>query len=443
MDPDSMAGYILILLVLILTNAYFAMSEIAIIGLNDAKLKKMADEGDKKARRLYRLTSEPSRFLATIQVGVTLSGLLASAVAADTFARPIVAALAFTGVSPGLIHAGALVVITLLLGFFQLVFGELVPKRVAMKYPEPVAFAVSGSLAAIAVLERPFVALLSGTTNAIVRLFGINPQDDPEAVTEEEIRMMVDVGNERGVIEESDREMINNIFEFDDRTAVEVMTHRTDMQAVETDATLDEVVKVAVESGHSRIPVYEGSADEIKGILYVKDLLPLITRGGRGFQLSKLMRKPFFVPESTRCNDLFEQFTAKRLHMAVVVDEYGGTAGIVTMEDLVESIVGNIQDEYDNEEEESSQLSDNLYTLDGSLSLDEAERLLDLELEGDSDYETIGGLLVERLDHIPGPDEHPSLEFSGFRFTVTEADERRIVRLTAERLPAQQAPGEG
>lgn len=442
MDPDSMTGYLLLLVFLIFINAYFAMSEIAIIGLNDAKLKRQADEGDKKAQKLYALTREPSRFLATIQVGVTLSGLLASAVAADTFAEKLAQLLEFTGINPALIRVLALVVITMLLSFFTLVFGELVPKRIAMKFPEKIAFAVAGSLSVIALLERPFVVLLSGATDGIARLFGIDPQDNSESVTEEEIRMMVDVGNERGAIEGSDREMINNIFEFDDRTVVEVMTHRTDMWAVETSATLEKVVAVAVESGHSRIPVYQDSADEIKGVLYVKDLLPLITGDSHEFSLQNLMRKAFFVPESTRCNDLFEQFTAKKMHMAVVVDEYGGTAGIVTMEDLVESIVGSIQDEYDNEDEESSQLSANLYTLDGSMSLDEVERLLDIELGDDTDYETIGGLLVERLDQIPAAGEHPTQELSGFLFTVTDADERRIIRLTAERLEGD-SPAQG
>jgi putative hemolysin len=229
--------------------------------------------------------------------------------------------------------------------------------------------------------------------------------------------------------------MINNIFEFDDRTVVEVMTHRTDMFAVENDTELDELLTVAIRSGHSRIPVYNQSVDEIVGILYVKDLLPLLQMNDRsGFDIQTVMRKPLFVPESTRCDDLFRQFTAKKLHMAVVADEYGGTAGIVTMEDLVESILGSIQDEYDHEEEEAEQLSEDLFVLDGSLTLDEAERLMDIELTDDTDYETIGGLLVERLDRIPAPDQHPEVELSGFRFRVEESDERRIVRITAQRL---------
>jgi len=446
MDSDSsVLSSILLLLVLILANAFFTMGEVAVIGLNDAKLRRQAEEGDKTALRLSKLTGEPTRFLATIQVGLTLSGLFAAAVAADVFTHRLAGQFAAWGLQGGGAHALALAAITLLLCFVTLVLGELVPRRLAMKYPDQIAAALSGALRFISVLVLPFVLLISGATNAVARLFGVSPQDDDEHITEEEIRMMVDVGNENGTIEETEREMINNVFEFDDRTVVEVMTHRTDLFAVENDTDLEHLLEVAIESGHSRIPVYQETIDDICGILYVKDLLPLLRQRDRAsFDLKSLMRKPMFVPESTRCKDLFAQFTAKKLHMAVVVDEYGGTSGIVTMEDLVESILGSIQDEYDHEEEEAEKLSDDLYTLDGSLSIDETEHLLGIELTDDTDYETIGGLLVEKLDHIPAENEHPSVELSGFRFTVDEADERKIIRITARRLPPPAAgePGE-
>ena len=427
MDGDSsILSSILLLLALMLANAFFALCETAVIGLGDARLRRRAEEGDPAARRLFRLTEAPTRFLSTIQVGLTLSGMFAAAVAADRFAGLL---------APALPHTAALVVITLALACLVLVFGTLVPKRIAAKYPEQLAYRLSGLLALVSALLFPLVWLLSLLTNLVARLFGVGPEDDEEQITEEEIRMLVDVGEENGSIEETEREMINNIFEFDDRTVVEVMTHRTDMFAVENDTELDELLTVAIRSGHSRIPVYNQSVDEIVGILYVKDLLPLLQMNDRsGFDIQTVMRKPLFVPESTRCDDLFRQFTAKKLHMAVVADEYGGTAGIVTMEDLVESILGSIQDEYDHEEEEAEQLSEDLFVLDGSLTLDEAERLMDIELTDDTDYETIGGLLVERLDQIPAPDQHPEVELSGFRFRVEESDERRIVRITAQRL---------
>lgn len=431
MDTDSsMVASFILLMALVLVNAFFALGETALIGLNDAKLRRQCEEGDPTARRLSKLTEKPIRFLSTIQVGLTLSGMFAAAVAADRFAGLL---------APVMPHGAALVVITLVLACVMLVFGTLVPKRIATKYPEQIAYKLCGLLRLVFVLLFPLVWLLSALTGLVARLFGVNPDDDEEQITEEEIRMLVDVGEENGSIEETEREMINNIFEFDDRTVVEVMTHRTDMFAVENDTDLDQFLTVAIQSGHSRIPVYNQSVDDIVGILYVKDLLPLLQMDDRSsFDIQAAMRKPLFVPESTRCDDLFRQFTAKKLHMAVVADEYGGTAGIVTMEDLVESILGSIQDEYDHEEEEAEQLSEDLFVLDGSLTLDETERLLDIELTDDTDYETIGGLLVERLDCIPAPDQHPEVELSGFRFRVEESDERRIIRITAQRLTEEE-----
>ncbi|MBP0963284.1 MAG: HlyC/CorC family transporter, partial [Oscillospiraceae bacterium] len=415
MDADSsiLSSFIL-LVALMLTNALFAMGETAVIGLNDARLHRMAEEGNPIALRLARLTEKPTRFLSTIQVGLTLSGTFAAALTAHRFAGFLAAALPAANLSANALHTITLVVTTLVLACLLLVFGTLVPRRIAAKYPEQTSFRLCGLLTFLFLLLCPLVWLLSAITNLVARLFGVSPEDDEEQITEEDIRMLVDVGEETGSIEETEREMINNIFEFDDRTVVEVMTHRTDMFAVNNDTDLDEFLTVAIQSGHSRIPVYQESVDDIVGILYVKDLLPLLQMDDHsGFDIQTAMRKPLFVPESTRCDDLFRQFTAKKLHMAVVADEYGGTAGIVTMEDLVESILGSIQDEYDHEEEEAEQLSEDLFVLDGSLTLDETERLLDIELTDDTDYETIGGLLVERLDQIPAPDQHPEVELSG------------------------------
>ncbi len=440
MDGDSsIFSWLILLIALIIINAFFTLGETAVIGLNDAKLRRQAEEGEKSARRLFRLTDNPSRFLSAVQLGVTLSGMFAAAVSASFFAGPLAEAMAGAAAPSAGLYTAALVVVTLALSCLMLVFGQLVPKRIAAKYPEQIAHKISGILSLILLVLRPLAALLSLCANLVVRLFGISPQDEEEQITEEEIRMLVDVGEENGSIEEIEREMINNIFEFDDRMVVEVMTPRSDMFAVENDTELDELLTVAIRSGHSRIPVYSQSVDDIVGILYVKDLLPLLMMDDRsGFDIQAAMRKPLFVPESTRCDDLFAQFTAKKLHMAVVVDEYGGTGGIVTMEDLVESILGSIQDEYDNEEEEAEQLSEDLFVLDGSMTIDDTERLLDIELTDDTDYETIGGLLVERLDHIPSPDEHPTVELSGFRFRAEESDERRIIRITAQRLPKEE-----
>lgn len=434
-DGANILVQILILILLILFNAFFAASEIAIITLNDNMLKKRAGNGYKKAKTLVKLTENPSRFLATIQVGVTLSGFLASAVAATSFADKITAALTgVTTISPGLISAISTIVITLLLSYFTLVFGELVPKRIAMQKPEAIAYAVGGTLKVIASVSKPFIWLLSKSTNAVVMLLGFDPNAQTGSVTEEEIMMMVDVGEERGVIEESARDMINNIFEFDDITAGEIMTHRTEIEAVEDNMPITSVLEIAMEKGYSRIPVFNEALDNILGVIYVKDLLQYV---GKAFPedcpVTSIMRQTLYVPETKKCRELFTELTQKKLHMAVVVDEYGGTAGIVTMEDLLESIVGNIQDEYDNEDEEMIRLEDGAFTIDGTADIDEVSDLLDVSLP-EGDYDTIGGLILSILGRIPTGDEHPAVDIAGYTFTVQDVEERRIARIHAGRI---------
>ncbi len=433
-DPDGNLWInLLLLVVLILLNAFFAMSEIAVITLNDNKVKKQAKEGNKAAKILAKFIEAPSNFLATIQVGVTLSGFLASAVAADSFVGYVVAAL--PQYNPQVVSSVSLVVITIILSFFTLIFGELVPKRVAMRSYESLSFRIAGTLRWIYIFEKPFVALLSWSTNGVLRLMGINPDEQPEEVTEEEIRMMVDVGNESGTIEESEKDMINNIFEFDDRTAEEVMTHRTDVTAIAVDTPIEEIISIAVEEGYSRIPVYREDLDDIIGILYVKDLLSrVLAEPDTPFALEEHMRTALYVPESTRCKDLLRVFKEKKLQMAVVVDEYGGTSGIVTMEDLLESIVGSIQDEYDDEEEGIHKLTEDKYTLDGITSLDEVENLFDIHFPEDADYDTIGGFIIEELGRLPEEGEHPSFSWDGVNFTVLSMEERRIDKVSAERI---------
>ena len=434
MEPDgSIWIYLALLLILILTNAFFAMSEIAIISLNDNKLKKQAAEGDKTAAVLAKMVGEPSKFLATIQVGVTLSGLLASAVAADTFAEYIVYAFRNVPIAPTAVRMVSLAVITLVLSFFTLVFGELVPKRLAMANYERISYAIARPLSVIYQFERPFVALLSCSTNFVLRLVGIDPNQKSDEVTEEEIRMMVDVGNESGTIESSEREMINNIFEFDDRTVGDIMTHRTEMVAIEQQAPLSEIIHTATESGYSRIPVYDHQLDDIVGILYVKDLLGrVLETPDAPFSLSDFLRPPLFVPESSRCSVVFQELNTQKMQAAIVVDEYGGTAGIITMEDLLESIVGNIQDEYDgDEEEEISRLPDGGFSIDGTLSLDEVNRLLGIQLPEDGDFDTLGGYIVDSLGRIPGQSESPSVVAGPVTFTVSRMEDRRIARVTA------------
>ena len=436
MDPDSIIMKLGLLVFLLLINAFFAMSEIAVISLNDTKLQHQAEEGNRRAKTLVWLLKEPSNFLSAIQIGVTFSNLLSSAVAADQFAEILTRQLAFLPISPSVLHAVSLVLLTLLLGYFTLVVGELVPKRIAMCAPEKVAFAVAPILGAIYRVERPLVWVLSHSTNGVVRLLGVKAESEQERVTEEEIRMMVDVGSEKGVIEPGEKDMIDNIFDFDDRTAGEVMTHRTEVSSLEITATVQEAVQLATETGFSRIPVYEDDIDSIVGILHVKDLLPLVAADNTTtLKIKDYVRPVLFVPESNSCTDLLRAFREKKVHMAVVVDEYGGTAGVVTMEDLLEAIVGNIQDEYDNEEEEYYRLPDGSYRIDGTLSLEETEKLLKLNIPDDEDYDTLGGLLTDRLGRIPQEGEHPQVKIGRVLFTVEGVEERRISKVLAQILP--------
>ena len=432
---------IVLLLVLILINAFFAMSEIAIISLNDAKLEKQAQEGNKKAKKLLKLTSNPSKFLSTIQIGVTLAGFLSSASASQSFVEMLSGALSSVAdainIPMSVVEGFSLVVITLITSYFSLVLGELVPKRVAMYNPEKISFRIAGILTFVAAVTKPFVKVLSLSVNAILRLIGIDPNSEPEEVTEEEIRMMVDVGGEKGVIEDTQKEMINNIFEFDDIDAGDIMTHRTDVQAVEINDPIQDVVEIAEKEGYSRIPVYEESLDKIIGIVYIKDLIGYIGSSvPKQENLRKIMREPYFVPESMKCGMLFQEMTARRVQMAVVVDEYGGTAGIVTLEDLLESIVGNIQDEYDNEEEDFSVIDETTFTVDGTTPIDEVNEHVGVNLPED-EYDTIGGFVISLLGYLPNDGEMNELDYENLHFTILNLEDKRIGKLKVEILPEE------
>ena len=437
-DPANLIVKLLVLFALILVNAFFAMSEIAIITLNDMKVQKMAEEGDKKAKKILKLTENPSYFLSTIQIAITLAGFLTSAAAAENFSDPLANTMAgwfSLAQVPEWLDTLSLVIVTVVISFFSLVLGELVPKRIAMQKYEKISFAIVGLLSFFKALFTPLVRILSFSTNIIVRLFGLDPNANEDQVTEEEIRMLVDAGEEKGVIEESQKEMINNIFEFDDIVAADVMTHRTDVNAVEITDSLTDILPLAIENGHSRIPVYEEDLDDIKGILYVKDLLKYVGKPlPKSFKLANILRPAYFFPESKRCGDLFSEMNEQRIQMAFICDEYGGIAGIVTIEDLLESIVGNMQDEYDNEEEEIEQVNETTFNLDGATDIEEIEEILNIEIP-DGEYDTIAGFIMSELGRIPGEDEHPVIEFAGYTFTVEEVDERRIERVIAERLP--------
>lgn len=435
---------IVLLFVLILVNAFFAMSEMAIISLNDNKIQKLAEEGNKKAKQIVKLTENSSNFLSTIQIGVTLAGFLTSASASQNFADMLVSALSKTAVADviplSVLNVASVVVITLITSYFSLVLGELAPKRIGMQIPEKISFKVVGVLLFIAKVAKPFVKILAVSTNAVVRLLGFDPNADEEHVTEEEIRMMVDVGEEKGVIEFSQKEMIDNIFEFDDLDVGDIMTHRTEMTAIEVTRSLAEVAELAVENGYSRIPVFEDDPDSIVGILYAKDLLKYVGHQlPEDLTIDKVMRKALYVPETQSCGDLFKAMNESRTQFAIVVDEYGGTAGIVTLEDVIESIVGNIQDEYDDEEEEIRKIDETTFTVDGTTDLDEVNELVGVELP-EGDYDTLGGFVISLLGYLPSEesDKDAIAEYKNLRFTVLSLEERRIDKIKVEILPVEE-----
>ena len=439
-DPASIIFKLIILFLLIMVNAFFAMSEIAIISLNDNKIERMADEGDKKAKQVLKLTRDSSGFLSTIQIGVTLAGFLTSATASQSFAVMITECLSHTSVvnviPVGVISALSTFLITLIMSYFSLVLGELTPKKIAMHAPEKVSFTVVPVLLFVNKVARPFVKLLSASTNGIVRLFGIDPNADEDVVTEEEIRMMVDVGQEKGVIEDVQKEMINNIFEFDDMDVADIMTHRTDVECVDIDQQLSDVIAKSIEFGYSRIPVYKEDQDNIVGIVYVKDLLKYVgTNLPKSKSIKDLMREAYYVPETKQCSELLTELLEKHIQMAVVVDEYGGTAGIVTLEDVIEAIVGNIQDEYDNEDEEISRIDETTFTIDGITDIEEVEEQLGIEIP-DGDYDTLGGFIISLLGYLPTDNgEEDVAEYENIRFTVLNVEERRIGKVKVELLP--------
>lgn len=430
-----LVAQILLLILLVGLNAFFASAEIALLSLNESKVRQQAEKGDKKAIILKNLLSDPNKFLSTIQIGITLAGFLASAFASDMFAEKLVEFLNRMGLRTPrtLLNNIAVVVITLVLSYFTLVLGELVPKRLAMKKSDLIARIAVGPINALSIVTSPFVGFLSLSTNFVVRLLGIDPNEEEDPITEEEILLMLDEGEEKGTIDESEREMISNIFAFDNKVVTDIMTHRTDVVAIPVDASLNEIVSLVNEEKYTRFPVYEESIDNIIGILHSKELIKYINMGQEeksNFELSKLIRDPYYVPSSKKTDELFEEMQKNKVHMAVVIDEYGGTAGIVTIEDLMEEIVGNIFDEYDVDEDENDieKLDDATYIINGTIDLDTVEEFFDIKLPVD-EYDTLSGFVIGQLGRIPEEHDKPEVEFNGLVFKVEEIEEKRISKV--------------
>lgn len=425
-----MIGSIIILIILILINAFFASAEIAFISLNDAKIDIQAKEGNKKAKKIQNMLKNPSKFLATIQIGVTLAGFLSSAFASDTFADKLAPVLSawLPSLSISTWKSISIIIITIILSYFTLVFGELVPKRIAMKYYEKVSFASIGVIKTISVITAPFVKFLTFSTNIVSKLFGVTGEEE-DNVTEEEIRMMVDVGEEKGTIEEEEKEMINNVFEFNDKFVSEIMVPRNKIFALDIDMTIAEVIeKLSVDMRYSRIPVYDENMDNIKGIIYIKDLL--ISNKNKNSKIKSLVKEAYFVSETKRVNELFQELRKDKKQIAIVLDEYGGTAGMVTMEDILEEIVGEIYDEYDKETDKFKKIDNNTFLFDASIALYDVEKFLDIDIDED-DVDTLGGYLIKKLDRIPKDGEKPIVETEKVTYKIEKVKDRKILKVKA------------
>ena len=427
-DPDPILWPLILQFILILINALFAGAEIAVISMNDNKLAKLTAMGDKRAMRLSELTAQPARFLSTIQVGITLAGFLASAFAANNFSGMIVDWLVKSGVtiSPAKLDTISVVTITLILSYFTLVLGELVPKRIAMRKAEQLALAMSGLIYFIAKLFAPVVWLLTVSTNGILRLLGIDPHADDEVITEEEIRMMVDAGSEKGAISHNEKDMIQNIFEFNDKDAEDIMTHRMEVSVLWMDESDEQWDSTITESKHSIYPVCDGSTDNIIGVLKAKEYFRIKDRT-REKVLETAVKPAWFVPETVRADVLFRNMKDSRNHFAIVLDEYGGMNGIITMNDLLEEIVGELDDDDSIPEEPPliERIDSQTWKIQGTAPLDMVSVQLGIVLP-ENEYDTFGGLIFGLLGTVPDDGSTPELEEYGMNIKVTEIKNHRL-----------------
>ena len=426
-------GEILFLIVLTFLEAIFVAAEIALVSIRRSRVEQMVDEGRPGARRVQRLLQDPGRFLAVSQLGLTFIGFLASAYAAVSLSQTLAGLFVSFGMEAGTADSVALVIVTVILALFTIVFAELVPKTLALAHPERFALTLSGPLDVLGRILAPVVALLTGITRAVTRLIGVDISAEAQ-ITAEELRLIVERGGEQGILEAEEEQMINAVIELGDRRLHEVMVPRIAIVALPASSTFDEAVDRIIEEGHSRLPVYETSVDEVVGILYAKDLLPFLKSSADARpNMRTMLRTPVFVPESMTIDDLLHEFQRRKVHIAIVLDEYGGTAGLVTIEDLLEEIVGEIQDEYDVEEPLIEMLDDHSARVDGRSSVDDLLDLWDskLQLEDEDEYDTVGGLVYHRIGGIPQPGDEVRLD--GLRLTVETTDGRRVGKVLVVR----------
>ena len=430
-----------IIVVLILLNGVFASTEIALVTIRRSRLQQLVEDGNRAAIRVQRLKDNPGRFLAVIQIGINFLGFLASAFAAVSIVDGLAVWLAGFGPLVDVASGLALVLVTGALTLFTIVFGELVPKQIGLAHAERVAMTTSPLMEFLGTIFAPLVGFLTWTTKRISRLFGADVAAE-ERISSEELRLIIEQGGEQGILEAEEEQMIHAVIELGDQRIHEVMVPRIAMVTLTTRATIGEAIDTIVEEGHSRIPVYEETIDEILGILYAKDLLTYLKADTpEPPPLRTLVRPPVFVPESMTVDDLLHELQRRKVHIAIVLDEYGGTAGLVTIEDLLEEIVGEIQDEYDEEEPLIVRLSDDEARVDGRADVDDLSELFDTEvdLEDEDEYDTVGGLIYHRIGGVPKPGDQVRVD--GLVLTVESTDGRRVGKVLVVRTRAEDGPG--
>ena len=434
MDADPAGNTILfdllLLLFFTLMNAFFAGAEMAVVSVNKNRIRSLAEEGNKKAKVIEGLFDDSTKFLSTIQVAITFAGFYSSASAASSISPVLAEWMHGAGIpySSQIAHNG----VTLVLMFFNLVFGELVPKRIALQKAEAFSMMTVMPIHYISIILSPFIKLLSFSTKLVLRILHMKTEDQEEAVTEEEIKALLKMGNESGTFDDDEREMIDSVFAFDDRNAREIMVPRRDVVTIDINEPFEELIDEILETRHNRIPVYEETIDNIIGVLHVKDvMIELRKNSPEQMNIREMLHEPFFVPETKEADELFRTMQASRL-----VDEYGGFSGIVTIEDLVEEIMGDINEEYEEVIPEIEPISEDDYRLDGGLLIDDLNEELDLKLETEN-YDTLSGYLIEKLGHIPAKDDRDVIEEGNLIFTVEEVKDNRISRVRLKILPLQ------
>ena len=411
---------LLLQFILILLNAFFAATEIAIISLNEKKVKARAEEGDKKAVKMLNIIKDPTKFLSTIQIGITLAGFLGSAFAADNFAERLSGWLVTTfnvsAQGASVINSVSVIIITLILSYFTLVLGELVPKRWAMKHKEKLANGVCGVISVLTVILKPVIWFLTVSTNGVLRLFGVNPNEKEESVSEEDIVLMLDAGGDEGTLNKEDIKYIKNVFKLDGMTAEEVMTPRMSLVRVSDTASDEEIMQVIKTEGYSRIPVYSGDVDNIIGVLYARDYL--LKRSNSDFELKQILKEPIFIPKTKRLDVLFKEMQKAHSHIVILIDEYGMTAGIVTMEDILEELVGEIWDEQDEPTELIIKETDTTFRVKTSVSIETFFDYFNLLPNTNIKSATVNGWIMENNEGIPN--EGYSFTYDKLIITVTK-----------------------